>query len=273
MHMILTPCGKCLQCRIGRTAEWTIRLLHEKTCHEESCFITLTYDEDNLPANGTLVKSDLQKFFKRLRKLIYPKKIKYFACGEYGPETLRPHYHAIIFGWEPKEVYKSVGQRKSSVELQQTWSFGNHDFGFVEADSCKYVASYIEGKYSGEMADIVYKKNIAPFSLKSLGLGKDYLMKNADKIRENLCVTYRGKEVGLPRYYCNKLDLTEEEKRELRQRVIKKSKVYYDYYESRKEVDLVSMKKMENVLYAKVKSNKYKESVEKHKKNLWGKDL
>ena len=97
---LVVPCGKCLSCRIAKRREWTMRLWHELPYHQSSIFLTLTYDDDNLPPNASLSKSDLQKFFKRLRKdLSYvDRKIKYFAAGEYGPKTNRPHYHAIVFG-------------------------------------------------------------------------------------------------------------------------------------------------------------------------------
>ena len=84
---LLLSCGKCLACRIRRRSVWTIRLLHENECHEKSRFITLTYNETTLPRRGSdprgiLVKSDLQNFFKRYRKLSKIAGLKYYACGE-----------------------------------------------------------------------------------------------------------------------------------------------------------------------------------------------
>jgi len=100
------PCGQCAACRIQRRKEWSLRLWHERSYWDRSVFVTLTYAEDHLPLckkgipegyTGTLVKEDLQKFFKRLRRVVR-KPIKYYACGEYGDSTQRPHYHALIFG-------------------------------------------------------------------------------------------------------------------------------------------------------------------------------
>ena len=65
--------------------------------HPHNAYITLTYNDDHLPANGSLQPRDLQLFWKRLRKARTPG-IRYYACGEYGDQTARPHYHAIIFG-------------------------------------------------------------------------------------------------------------------------------------------------------------------------------
>ena len=97
------PCGKCLDCKLDYGRQWAIRCLHEKKMHERSCFITLTYDNNNLPNPPTVAKEELQKFFKRLRKKLVKEKIRYFACGEYGSQNFRPHYHAIIFGYMPSD--------------------------------------------------------------------------------------------------------------------------------------------------------------------------
>ena len=93
------PCGRCIACRIRKREEWTIRLLHELKYHADAVFVTLTYNDESLPINQkgypTLRKKHLQDFFKRLRinldRDYHHRKIKYFACGEYGDCTGRPH--------------------------------------------------------------------------------------------------------------------------------------------------------------------------------------
>ena len=85
-------------CRIALSREWATRVLHESDYWDHSCFTTLTYNNEHLPKDGSLHKDELQKFFKRLRKYLGDRKMKYFACGEYGDEGHRPHYHAILFG-------------------------------------------------------------------------------------------------------------------------------------------------------------------------------
>lgn len=82
-------CGQCMECRLAYSREWAIRITHEAAMHERNCFLTLTYDDDHLPKYGQLVKSDLQKFFKRLRHHF---NFKYVACGEYGERRRRPHF-------------------------------------------------------------------------------------------------------------------------------------------------------------------------------------
>lgn len=105
-------CGNCMGCRIDRSREWANRCLLELQYHQSAYFVTLTYSDDFVPVSHyadpstgeaqpslTLRKRDLQLFFKRLRKR-HVKPLRYFAAGEYGGKTLRPHYHAIIFGLE-----------------------------------------------------------------------------------------------------------------------------------------------------------------------------
>ena len=84
-------CGRCEECRIAKANEWATRMTEEAKLHKENCFITLTYNNENLPKYKSLVKKELQDFFKRLRKK-YGNGIRYYACGEYGPKGKRPHY-------------------------------------------------------------------------------------------------------------------------------------------------------------------------------------
>jgi len=91
-------CGQCMPCRFNRRRLWTARLLLEATQHENKSFITLTYNDKNAPKDHSLDPSHYKNFIKRLRKAIYPKKIRYYLVGEYGDHTQRPHYHAALFG-------------------------------------------------------------------------------------------------------------------------------------------------------------------------------
>lgn len=207
---MLVPCGKCIACRIQKRKEWSLRMLHEKEFWDESIFITLTYDDNNLPVNNSLVKSDLQKFIKRLRKAIYPRNIKYFACGEYGSNTNRPHYHAIIFGLSLQPEDK---QHVIDAWSKCDWSVNkirSKSFGLAEPDSINYVAQYIDKKLSGEKAEEVYTRTGREpvFRLLSLGLGSRYCDGNADTLKTDLACKHRGAEHGLPRYYVKRLGLT-----------------------------------------------------------------
>lgn len=207
---LLVPCGKCIGCRIAKRKEWVLRMVHELDSHEEACFITLTYDNDNVPVNKetefyTLRKKDLQKYFKRLRKRIYPRKIRYYACGEYGDQTLRPHYHAIIFG---------LGLSKSDQDqIIASWQYGLVHIGLAEPDSIRYVAQYIDKKFTGDLADEEYghKGREPVFRLQSLGIGRDFCDKNSEQLIHNKCTTMKGILHKLPRYYINRLGIPLEE--------------------------------------------------------------
>ena len=105
------PCGQCIGCRIDKSRDWACRCYHEASMYDENCFVTFTYDDENLPENGSLTRgsqSDFTLFMKRLRKKV-KKKIRYFQCGEYGDTTGRPHHHACLFGFdfEDKVLYSS----------------------------------------------------------------------------------------------------------------------------------------------------------------------
>ena len=94
---INVPCGQCIGCRLQKSLDWAVRCVHEKSLHEESSFVTLTYDDEHLPKNGSLVYRDFQLFMKRLRKEFAPTNIRFYMCGEYGETFSRPHYHACLF--------------------------------------------------------------------------------------------------------------------------------------------------------------------------------
>lgn len=205
------PCGKCLACRIKKRSEWALRMTLESYYWLEKSFITLTYNDENLPPNGSLQKAELQKFIKRVRKRLDEKnrKIKYFACGEYGDQTGRPHYHAIIFGLGLQEEDKEIvmqSWRKCSWDNE---SIRKNSFGLVESESIRYVAQYIDKKYTGDMAEREYKeKGREPvFRLCSAGIGKQYMEEYQDDIKDRLIITINGVKYSLPRYFVKKLDI------------------------------------------------------------------
>lgn len=188
-----------MQCKIAHAREWSVRLLHELDEFKGvGCFVTLTYKKE--PESRSISKEELQKFFKRLRKNLDGRKIKYFACGEYGEKKDRPHYHAIILG-------VSVVEQK---KIEEAWKDGFVYVGTVTYDSCRYVGDYIQKKYYGIKAQ-VYEGRQIPFQLQSIGIGKNFAIKNAEQIKNKLGITLRGQEVGIPRYYKKILGLGEEQ--------------------------------------------------------------
>lgn len=136
-----------------------MRCVHEASLHEENCFITLTYDAENLPPDGGLRKKHVQNFLKRFRKKISPRKIKYYYCGEYGDKNNRPHYHLLIFGYNFPDWVLLPFKTQSGLDcytsptLEQLWGNGFVQIGEVNFESAGYVARYIMKKVNGDAAD------------------------------------------------------------------------------------------------------------------------
>ncbi|AXL15553.1 replication initiator protein [Microviridae sp.] len=149
------PCRQCLGCRMDYAKQWAIRCMHEASLHENNVFLTLTYDQNNIPNFGNLIYRDFQLFIKRLRKK-YPREkgdeISYFVAGEYGEKTLRPHYHAIIFNFDfsdKKFLKKSFSKENyyTSEICSNLWNNQGHIIiGSVTFQSAGYVARYISKK-------------------------------------------------------------------------------------------------------------------------------
>lgn len=202
------PCGRCIACRIQKTGEWQTRLLCEMEYYKESTFLTLTYDDAYLPADGCLDKPALQKFFKRLRHHV--KDIKHFSVGEYGDETFRPHYHSLILGWYPDDcVNVSLSSKPKFVSrlVSKLWPFGFNLVGVVEQRSIDYVTGYIRKKLYGKKAKEVYDYRTPPFQLCSKNLGLRYAKEHRDEIIKNEGVVINGRNRGICRYFWNVLEL------------------------------------------------------------------
>lgn len=196
------PCGQCMPCRVARREEWALRLMHESLFWDSAMFFTLTYDEDHLPKNGTLVPNDLTKFFKRLRKAIGKRKVKYFACGDYGGKFDRPHYHVLMFGLDflnelDRETVKSCWKKCNWDML------GKAPFGDVTPSSIRYVVRYIESKVIGKEANYAYDENdiLPTYAVMSKGIGKDFAIKNNKQLVEDLKCNALGYTYSIPRYY------------------------------------------------------------------------
>lgn len=156
---LTVSCGQCIGCRLERSRQWAVRCMHESQCHDENCFITLTYNDDNLPFAASLQRRDFQLFMKRLiKKSGQP--IRLYYCGEYGPTTRRPHYHACLFGWRPTDpLLFSQGSDYKLYEsplLTSVWGLGHATFGELTFDSAAYCARYITEKITGEPAQDHY---------------------------------------------------------------------------------------------------------------------
>lgn len=157
-------CGQCSGCRLEYSRQWAVRATHEaQTCRADNkptSFITLTYDDDNLPVDGSLDVSHWQLFAKRLRKKIGP--FRFLHCGEYGEQTFRPHYHALIYGYDWIKDRKFWDRTKNghslyrSDSLEETWGKGMCPIGDLTFESAAYVARYAMKKQTGVLAKALY---------------------------------------------------------------------------------------------------------------------
>lgn len=245
------PCGRCIDCKLEYSRQWAVRCVHESKLHECNCFVTLTYDDFNLPQNGSLYKKDLQNFYKRLRKRISPRKIRHYSAGEYGDETFRPHYHAIIFNYCPSDrvFYKKskIGTLYKSAELDAIWQKGGTTFGEVSFESAAYCARYATKKITGERAATHYRRvdsvtgevvNILPeFACMSLGkkndsnpnfrggIGHGFYLQFKDDIYPSDEVISRGKRAKPPKFYDRKLSVENPDLHEsLKEKRVRKAK-------------------------------------------------
>ncbi len=215
----IVNCNQCLNCRINYTSGWTLRCLYELNNWDSASFITLTYNDENLPKDKGLNPQDLTNFWKRLRFNLsdhyggkYP--IKYYACGEYGSRTMRPHYHAIVFGldnyndehrkiltesWNKCDPFLFAKNRKDSAMLP------------VCREDIAYVCGYVQKKLKGVMADEVYGDKLRPFTRCSAGIGLDFALSHQKRLTSNGFTYLNGKRIAIPRYLRDKLGIQQRE--------------------------------------------------------------
>lgn len=237
-RVMLIPCGQCIGCRIQQREDWTTRIELEarQWPKEQVWFITLTYDDEHVPGMilktgellrkvqyvwkpgkkkpesvQTLLYTDVQKFLKRLRKA-YKKQLRFFCAGEYGEQTARPHYHMILYGWEPedlKQLYKIHHNGYYTSEwLEKLWGNGQIQIAQAVPATYRYVAGYvtkkmyeIDGKKANTYYDLGQQKPFACMSLKP-GLGDSYYQEHKEEIwRQGYIQCTNGKKAQIPRYY------------------------------------------------------------------------
>lgn len=190
---ILRSCGQCAGCRYRRRMDWAIRLEHEAKLHPDAIFLTLTYDDENLPHGGSLFHDHISKFVRALRKKLKRDakaktsearpgcpKIRYFGVGEYGGELGRPHYHLILFGWFPPDARLAYVKRNfsryspefqamfgregikhySSEIIDSVWAKGIAHFSTVSAATMQYVTKFHIDKVTGDKAVDFYQSAI-----------------------------------------------------------------------------------------------------------------
>jgi hypothetical protein len=227
------PCGKCIACLKRKSNEWAIRLYHEACMFRErdlGCsFITLTYNDEKCPIGvkpfthakpmRSLRLGDITRFMKSLRQILEREwdasGIRYYIAGEYGPDTERPHYHGVIFGWsfpdrEPLGVRgKSRANLYRSRVLDRSWSYEGESLGYhsvgeeLNPQSISYVTKYITkiGDF-GEKDPNRGRREVERANMSRMpGLGASWIEKYWQEVYHSDSVIFGEREVKPPRFY------------------------------------------------------------------------
>lgn len=218
---VTVRCGKCMDCRLSAAHEWSIRVMHECKMYDSNVFVTLTYDDGNLPGDYGLDYRHFQLFLHRLRKSV-PGRGRFFMCGEYGERFGRPHYHAVLFNCDfPDKVFWKRNERGdplfTSAELSGLWGKGFCSFGDATLESADYVARYTTKKITGPSAGAAYQwisedgevfDREPPFLQPSLkpGLGARWFEKYRSDVFPCDYLVFDGKKFPVPRYYSKLLE-------------------------------------------------------------------
>lgn len=234
-------CGQCIGCRLERSRQWAMRCMHEAKMHRYNSFLTLTYNDNNIPAGGTLHYYDFQRFMRRLRKALGrkggklrnglaftaapgssygapPHTPRFYMCGEYGEQFHRPHFHVCLFGTDFNDK-KYLAKTKTgsklyrSETLERLWPLGFSSIGEITFESAAYVARYVMKKITGTRAKKHYEKietetgeiiQLKPeFNNMSRrpGIGKNWLERFEADVYPHAKVIVRGIKTNPPRYY------------------------------------------------------------------------
>ena len=231
------PCGnKCVGCLLERSRQWAVRCYHESKLYERNCFVTLTFSPEGLvdwkgrkvprDEHGSVHLSELQRFLKRLRKKYVPRVpadvdrqewlmrngIRFFACGEYGAQGGRPHYHLLLFNhrFEDEKPWKDNhrGERLSTSEqLEQLWPHGFSSLGALTFQSAAYVARYLLKKQTGIIASqstASGRKAEFVHMSKKPGIGFEWFRRHHADWYARDTIVVDGKRQKPPRYYDQK---------------------------------------------------------------------
>ena len=205
------PCGQCLGCRLDWAADWALRCEKEAKLWPYNSFVTLTYNDDELPigasTRSTVSKREFQLFMKRLRFELGDG-IRFFASGEYGDTNDRAHYHALLFNcrFPDQQLWRNTRGHPlyRSAILEKLWPYGFSTIGAVNYQTSNYVARYVVKKLRGSLAMQQYADREPPFVLMSRnpGIGAHWLAKHSADVYPSGSIVYgEGKQRRAPRYF------------------------------------------------------------------------
>lgn len=217
-------CGQCAPCRYNRRRIWAHRIVLEANQYKDNAFVTLTYSDENLPKDGSLEPAVLQLWLKRVRKSVEPHVLRFFAVGEYGDVSERPHYHVALFNYPTCLHGMSNYSRVKTVcctvceNVRRTWGEGNVYLGGITPQSAAYLARYVVKKMTVK-SDPRLKGRYPEFCRMSLrpGIGASamhevadvWLSHNLEKLEDDvpLALRHGAHELPLGRYLRKRLRL------------------------------------------------------------------
>lgn len=199
---VAVPCGKCLGCKLERSREWAVRCVHEAQMWRRNAFVTLTYNDKNVPRDGSLRPEDFVRFMKRLR-LIRPG-VRFLQAGEYGKYG-RPHHHCLLFNCDfDDKVFLSErkgGTLFRSPLLERLWPYGFSSTAEVTFESAAYVARYTLKK----VGEVQEGGRRAPYMTMSRrpGIGAFWFNRfgRSDVLPRDMVITRGGAVSKPPRFY------------------------------------------------------------------------
>lgn len=238
-NMIMRACGSCTGCRVKRRMDWAFRLKNESEYHPHSWFVTLTYDDENLPHGGSLYHEHISKFVRALRKKQPEEDIRFFGVGEYGKAQqsnmylARPHYHLILFGPDfpdrvilplkpsgfiPSPQYVDLfgpgsgAKHFESETMSSCWKRGFVQFSATSEATMNYVTKYHIDKVTGDKAEehysaiadngelIIRERETARMS-RNPGIGRQWIEDNWQTIYPKGYVEHGPTKFSPPAYY------------------------------------------------------------------------
>lgn len=233
-------CRQCMPCRIAKSGEWAVRLMHQAQMHEHNIFLTLTQNPENMPVDRGLDHRQIQLFMKRLRQHYSPELLSYFCGAEYGKQKINPHWHLIIFNIEVADLILHTKNKRgdklyTSDTIEKIWGRGFITIGEVNKTTCAYTAGYLmkdstmNHQAAVDLVDIetgeLYTRK-KPYNSMSTrpAIGKEWYEKYPmDVFPHDYCVV-KGKKINTPSYYRRQLEKSDpilfEELRELRNKAM-----------------------------------------------------
>lgn len=216
------PCGECIGCRLEYSRQWANRGYCESKCWNQNWFITLTYDEDNLPTTDegipTLVPEHMTMFMKSLRQIMkrdhFQDNIRFMGCGEYGSERERPHMHLILFNcnfptesfYKPRVINNEIYYQNKIIE--RAWKHGISNISECTWNNIAYTARYITKKINGKLEEEAYAENQKKefFRVSRMpGIGEQYYQEHKHNIYKRDEIIIKNKEGTIttkpPKYF------------------------------------------------------------------------